>query len=174
MTKPLNLISALILFCLVSDVARAQKLERSVVASAAETLLGPNPATFTLSYVLGEAIGDLLPNPANNLFLTTGFVQPDEELQQILNQDISKSIVLYPNPASGNTVKLAFNNLPDGVYMIDIIDPIGRVLQTQTVTYQNNNFFYVPLDISQFKGGTYFVRVNNGVGFKGNAKLIKI
>jgi hypothetical protein len=174
MLKPIHLFFASILFCFIGNVTLAQTIERSVVASAAETLLGPNPANFTLSYVLGEVVGDLLPNPANSLFLTTGFVQPDDDLQVILNRDISKSILLYPNPASGNTVKLAFNNLPDGIYIIDIIDPIGRVLKTQTVTYQNNNFFYLPLDISQFKGGTYFIRVNNGVGFNGSVKLIKI
>jgi len=174
MIKPKYLFFALVLLCFTGNIASAQKLERSVVASAAETLLGPTPATFTLSYVLGEAIGDLLPNPGANLFFTTGFAQPDDELQQIINQDISKSILLYPNPTAGNTVKLAFNNLPDGVYIIDIIDPIGRVLKSQTVTYQNNNFFYLPLDISQFKGGTYFVRVNNGVGFNGSTKLIKL
>lgn len=163
---------------LLGNIAFGQTLERTVVASAAETLLGPIPKDFTLSYVLGEVAADIVP-PAggtntSTFFLTVGFAQPDIELQQVLNMDITKSILVYPNPTSGNTVKLAFNNQPDGVYAIDVIDPIGRVLQSQSVSYFNNNFFYLTLDISAFKGGVYFIRVINPMGFQGNVKLIKI
>lgn len=157
-----------------NNVVIAQTLQRTVVASSAETLTGPNPGTITLTYAVGETVSGLLPNATNNLFLTTGFLQPDNDLQQLLNSDLSKSILLYPNPVSGSSVKLAFNNLPDGEYMIDIIDPVGQILKSLTVNYRNNNLFYVPLDISQIKSGVYFIRVNNGAGFNRSVKLIKI
>jgi len=174
MVKFLHIFLLAFLLSIGKNIVVAQTLQRTVVASSAETLTGPNPGTITLSYVVGETVNGLLSNAGNNLFLTTGFLQPDNDLQQLLNNDLSKSILLYPNPVSGNSVKLAFNNLPDGEYVIDIIDPTGHILETQTTNYRNNNFFYLPLDISQIKLGVYFIRVNNGLGFNRSVKLIKI
>ena len=171
MMRHLRTFFSLSVIAFASHSAYAQTVERTVVANQAETLTSP---TFNMTYVLGEVVGDLLPNPGVNLFLTLGFIQPDIDLQQVANADISKSIILYPNPAKGSTVKLAFNNLPDGTYYIDIIDAVGRVLKSQTVNYSNNNFFYLPLDISQLAGGVYFIKVVNSLSFRGQIKLIKI
>ncbi|WP_295649339.1 T9SS type A sorting domain-containing protein [uncultured Mucilaginibacter sp.] len=157
------------------QVVCAQYLSRSVVANQAETLTSPN---LILTYVLGEPISDFLPNttPGTNapIFLTAGFHQPDIDVQTMLGTNISSSLVLYPNPASGGTVKLAFNHVPDGIYTVNLVDASGKILQTQSVTYSNHNFFYLTLDVSHLAGGIYFISVVNQLNFQGQVKLIKI
>ena len=156
-------------------IACAQYLSRSVVANQAETLTSPN---LILTYVLGEPISDFLPNttPGTNaaIFLTAGFHQPDVDVQTLLSTNISSSLVLYPNPASGGTVKLAFNHVPDGIYTVNLVDASGKILQTQSVTYSNHNFLYLTLDVSHLAGGIYFISVVNQLNFQGQVKLIKI
>ena len=156
-------------------IACAQYLSRSVVANQAETFTSPD---LILSYVLGEPISDFLPGttPGTNasLFLTAGFHQPDIEVQTLLSTSISSSLVLYPNPASGGTVKLAFNHVPDGIYTVNLVDAAGKILQTQSVTYTNNNFLYLTLDVSHLAGGVYFISVVSQLNFQGQVKLIKI
>jgi len=156
-------------------IACAQYLSRSVVANQAETFTSPD---LILTYVLGEPISDFLPGttPGTNasLFLTAGFHQPDIEVQTLLSTSISSSLVLYPNPASGGTVKLAFNHVPDGIYTVNLVDAAGKILQTQSVTYSNNNFLYLTLDVSHLAGGVYFISVVSQLNFQGQVKLIKI
>ena len=156
-------------------IACAQYLSRSVVANQAETFTSPD---LILTYVLGEPISDFLPGttPGTNasLFLTAGFHQPDIEVQTLLSTSISSSLVLYPNPASGGTVKLAFNHVPDGIYTVNLVDAAGKILQTQSVTYTNNNFLYLTLDVSHLAGGVYFISVVSQLNFQGQVKLIKI
>lgn len=160
----------LILIILFGNIAYGQTVGRNAVSAAGETFIN---SQISISYVLGEAVADPLPNTSAGKFLTAGFSQPDIEVQEIANTDISKSIVLYPNPATGGIVKLGFNHVPDGIYTIDVIDPTGRILQTQTLTYSNGDFFYLPIDVSQLKGGVYFIKVINKLNFQGQVKLIK-
>ncbi len=162
-------LSFLILFC--GHTAFGQFIARDVIGAAAESF---TITDLSITYVLGETVGDLLGNPDANKYLTVGFAQPDAEVQEVLNMDISKSIIVYPNPTTGGIVKLAFNHVPDGIYTIDVIDPTGRILQTQTITYSSDNLFYLPLDVSQLKGGIYFIKVVNQLNFQGQVKLIKI
>lgn len=148
----------------------AQTLSRTVVAAGTETFTTPN---ITISYVLGEVVGELLPDANANLFLTTGFVQPTIDVQ-LAGTSIPQTLIVYPNPVHGGSVKLAFNKMPDGVYTISIIDQTGRILQSQSVTYSLNSFYYVPLDISRLSGGVYYIKVVNNLNFQATVKLIKI
>jgi len=148
---------------------RAQAVTRTSVDAAGETLTKPG---ISLSYVIGEAVGDLLSNPGANKYLTTGFIQPDVEVSQMLTGS-SKALAVYPNPTNGGIVKLAFNHVPDGTYIINLYDAKGKVLQSQTVVYTSQSFFYFPIDVSHYAGGTYFIQVVDPMKFQGEVKLIK-
>jgi len=151
--------------------SHAQYITRSVVSSSGDTYKNSD---ITLSYVAGEAIGGLLYNTTINphLYLTTGFEQPDLEVSQVL-ADSPKSLAIYPNPANGGVVKLAFNHVPDGVYTINVFDASGKILQSQTFDYKAINYYYYPIDISHYAAGMYFVQVVNPMLFHGEVKLIK-
>ncbi len=164
-----NLLLAVCFTIFGSGIARAQVLTRTSVDAAGETL---SQSGISLTYVIGEAIGDLLSNPGENKYLTTGFIQPDVEVSQVL-ASTAKTLALYPNPTNGGIVKLAFNHVPDGVYNINVYDAKGKILQTQQVNYSSSSFFYFPIDVSHYAGGTYFIQVVNPVKFSGEVKLIK-
>jgi len=151
--------------------SHAQFITRSVISSAGDTYTSPD---ITLSYVAGEAIGGLLYNTTVNphLYLTTGFEQPDVEVSQMLANS-PKSLAIYPNPANGGVVKLAFNHVPDGVYTINVFDAAGKILQSQTFDYKSIDYYYYPIDISHYAAGMYFVQVVNPALFHGEVKLIK-
>ncbi|MBW4889826.1 T9SS type A sorting domain-containing protein [Mucilaginibacter sp. HMF5004] len=163
----------LLLFATVlsGKIACAQSISRDVVANAAETFVQPG---LTLSTTLGEPYGELLVNAGANLFFTTGFAQPDIDVQTILGLSNANSLILFPNPATGGTVKLSFNHVPDGVYTVSLIDASGKVLSSQEVNYSLGAFAYLPIDVSRLSGGVYFIRVFNRVNFQGQVKLIKI
>ena len=172
MNNPLrNLLIICITVLAIHSTSYAQYLSRSVVSSAGDTYKNSD---ISLSYVAGEAIGGLLYNTTVNphLYLTTGFEQPDLEVSQVL-ADSPKSLAIFPNPANGGVVKLAFNHVPDGVYTINVFDASGKILQSQTVDYKSINYYYFPIDISHYAAGIYFVQVVNPMLFHGEVKLIK-
>lgn len=164
-----NLLIAVALITIGITMAEGQTITRSSVDSQGETVTAGG---VTLSYVIGEAIGDLLSNTAANKYLTAGFLQPDVEISQVLANN-AKALALYPNPTNGGSVKLAFNNVPDGTYTINLYDAAGKLLQTQSVNYSKTDYYFFPLDVSKYKGGTYFIQVVNPVKFQGEVKLIK-
>jgi hypothetical protein len=154
-----------------SHIACAQFISRDVVSNAAETF---TTGGLSITTTLGEPYGELLINSGANLFMTTGFAQPDIDIQNVLGTASTSSLILFPNPATGSTVKLSFNRVPDGVYTVSLIDASGKTLQSQDVNYYLGAFAYLPIDISHLSGGVYFIRVFNRTSFSGEVKLLKL
>jgi len=150
--------------------ANAQSIERSFVGNAGATASAGN---IIISYAIGEYMIDTVINNGTGRFLTSGFIQPDNDIQ-LSNTDISKNLIVFPNPSTNGHVKLSFNNLPDASYNIQVIDALGQILQTQTANYQNHNFYYITLDLSALKGGLYFIKVTSNLGFHGDVKIVKL
>jgi hypothetical protein len=171
MYKILPITSLLIVLFGSVQLADAQSISRSVNASAAETL---SSGQTSITFVLGESVADLFANSDEQKYLTTGFNQPDVELKQLAEAHPDKPFIVYPNPTRTGLIKLVFNDLPEATYSIEIIDGLGRVLQSQTAVYVKNSFLYMPLDISAYAKGVYFVRVKKGLTVAGQVKLIKI
>lgn len=148
----------------------AQTIARSFVGNAGETL---TKGGLTITYTVGEFSGDLvLPATSNGAILTIGYTQPDEI--PLANTDLSKHLIAFPNPNTTGKMKLNFNNMPNDTYTIDVVDVLGRVMQTTKAEYKDHNFYYIDMDISRLKGGTYFIRVKGNQNFQGEVKIIKI
>ncbi|MEX6688798.1 T9SS type A sorting domain-containing protein [Danxiaibacter flavus] len=158
-----------IVICSFVTHSNAQTISRSVICPAGETVIKPQ---LSLTYVIGEPVADLLAVPQVHKYLTVGFAQPDIELKEILNADISNKVTLFPNPAS-SIVKIALNNVPDANYSIDLVDMMGRILQTININFSNNNYLYVEMNVAQYASGMYVVRVRSDKDFKGQVKLLK-
>jgi hypothetical protein len=47
-------------------------------------------------------------------------------------------IIIYPNPVTGKTVQLRFNNEPAGKYNVQLLNSLGQVLQTNSVVLDGN------------------------------------
>jgi len=171
MKRPILRIFLALFLLFSSHIASAQFISRDVVANAAETFTAGG---LSLNTTLGEPYGELLVNLNASLYMTTGFAQPDIDIQNVLSASLPDALVLFPNPASGGTVKLSFNHVPDGVYTVSLIDASGKTLQSQEVNYSLGSFAYLPIDVSHLSGGVYFIRVYNRMNFQGQVKLIKI
>jgi hypothetical protein len=169
--RHLQKIFSILLLISFGNIAYGQSISRSVIGAAGETL---SNSSASITYTVGETVAETLSNPDANKYLTIGFNQPDIDIKTVLDQNISKSIVLFPNPVAGGVVKVAFNNVPDGVYTIDLIDASGKILQSMSVSFSSDNLLYVPIDVSQLKSGVYFIKVVNNLNFQGEVKLIKI
>lgn len=148
----------------------AQTLGRTFVGNAGETLTKGN---ITITYTVGEFTGDLiLPAASSGTVLTVGFTQPDEI--PLVNTDLSKHLIAFPNPNTTGKMRLSFNGMPNGNYTIEVIDVLGRIMQTTTADYKDHNFSYIDMDISRLKGGIYFISVKGDQNFHGEVKIIKI
>ncbi len=148
----------------------AQKISRDVVASAAETV---KTQGISVTYVLGEAVGDLFGSFSNSRFLTAGFGQPDIEIKEVLDKNPNTRFVVYNNPTRTGLAKLAFNKVPDGNYTIQLIDVLGRTLQQITQKISNNNLVYIDINIAGYASGVYLLRIQSNVNIGGELKLIK-
>ena len=156
------------IFC--CNFALGQTLNRTVVSSGGGTATAGN---IILAYNIGEPTASFLVNQAAGQALLTGFIQPDFDITVTAPNNISSQLVLFPNPTNTGVSKLDFKNIPDGSYQVDIVDAVGHVLYTRTILYAKNNNINVDLNVTNFKGGTYYVRVRNG-NVQGQLKLIKL
>jgi hypothetical protein len=146
-----------------------QSISRSVISSGGGTVTTGN---IMLSYNLGEPVADLLVNTTN--ILTLGFMQVDTDPGiEAATINITQQLVVFPNPTITGVTKLDFKEIPDGSYQVEILDAIGHVLYTKTVAYAKNNNLNLDLNVTNFKGGTYYIRVKNGKA-QGQVKLVKL
>lgn len=148
----------------------AQKISRDVVATAAETV---KVSGISVTYVLGEAVGDLFGSFSNSRFLTAGFGQPDIEIKEVLDKNPNTRFVVYNNPTRTGLAKLAFNKVPDGNYTVQVVDVLGRTLQQITQKISNNNLVYIDINIAGYASGVYLLRIQSNVNIGGELKLIK-
>jgi len=151
------------------NTACAQLLDRSVTSSAGESNSANN---ISLTYAIGESVTDLFQNATAGKIITAGFIQGD----QVINMPfaiITRELAVFPNPTAGNSAKLDMRNMPDGNYTVELCDVIGRILFSKTIQYTKDFSLNLDLDISRYKGGTYYIRVRNELA-KGTVKLVKL
>lgn len=170
MTK--TIFTSLMLLAAVTAVnfAYGQSFSRTVVGSAGGTTTVNN---VVFAYNIGEPVADLLINTPARTALTVGFIQPDNSSSTTPTALANQQLIVYPNPVTGGIAKLDFRDIPDGTYMVDIVDAVGHVLYTRTIAYSKNNNINLDLNVSNFKGGTYYVRVKNDKA-SGQVKLVKL
>jgi hypothetical protein len=166
-----NFIVILAVIFAVNTSVSAQSIQRQVVATAGRYT---NQGSIAISFTVGEPVADLFPNVFQGKALTAGFQQPDPEIQENIYRDSSNYFVLFPNPTIDGKTKLGFRDVPNGTYTIDIIDALGRVVQTTTVEYFNHNFLYVDLDVTNLARAVYFIRIRSDKNFRGELKLMRL
>lgn len=73
---------------------------------------------------------------ANGNYLRTRSIQPATELSALKMPAAknSNNIQVYPNPATGGTITLQFHKVIPGDYNIDLVDVLGRPVQSQRTT----------------------------------------
>ena len=150
----------------------AQTLSPQVIASGGgffETSIG------SLSWTLGEPVTETFTNGGINVILTQGFQQPEKlstGISEVVLDNVSVNI--YPNPAETN-VLLEFSYDKSDRISIEIVDMLGRTLTTDQVDVYKDQEVRYDLDVSNFAGGMYLVRLTNESGeLLGTYKLQKV
>lgn len=165
----LPFITVLSLLLFYANTAYTQTISRDVTSSAGGSLVH---ADASITFILGEVVGEVLTNPSTINYVSIGFIQPDIEVKELLSRAL-QDLIVYPNPTRNGLVKLSFNNIPEGNYTIEIFDILGRMHQKQLISYLKNNFLYVDLNVSSLSKGMYHIKVYSD-NFQGQVKLIKL
>ena len=68
-------------------------------------------------------------------------------------------ISVYPNPVTNDNITIQFNKVPDGDYIIELTDVLGRtVLQKRVTVNMEDQVQTLPVSRS-YARGTYLVKV---------------
>jgi len=147
----------------------AQSLSRNVVCSAGTTV---TTTKYSVTYIVGETVGDLFEDKFNWHYLTAGFAQPDLNIQDVIYSNLN--FLVFPNPVNvSSSVKLAFKNAPEGKYSLYLIDAMGRQLQSREVYYRPSFFAYQEFAVSEYPKGVYFIKIVCNDQFKGALSFVR-
>lgn len=140
--------------------AQAQSLTREVIASSGGYSVS---SVGSLSWTLGETVVETVENPSINLILTQGFQQPDELDDDVSIWELPKSNVfvsLYPNPTIQSIrMDLQYDNTSR--ITIELIDMLGRVLNTDNLDVLKGQMSNYQLDVSTLSAGMYMFRLTS-------------
>lgn len=138
----------------------SQMLTPTVIASAGGFATAAGPNAFTLSYTVGEMTMVETFN-ANNIWLTQGFQQPNDQLVGILDmvKDEYGSFVVYPNPAVDN-VWYGFELPEAGRVSVGIFNVIGQNIgQLYEGNYDSGKIIQ-QTNVSTLAAGLYMMTMN--------------
>ncbi len=79
--------------------------------------------------------------------------------------DYDISLDVYPNPAKDN-VNLLFKDVDEQVVTIELIDLLGKTIQTQVIQ-TTAGLFTTLIDIAACEAGTYYIKVTGNQWYKG-------
>ncbi|UAY51259.1 T9SS type A sorting domain-containing protein [Ferruginibacter albus] len=82
------------------------------------------------------------------------------------------TIMIYPNPVSGNVIGLKFENMPKGSYVMRLINNSGQEVSTQEIDHNGNNS-YQTIRVGDLSKGLYNLEITGNDNFKKSLKVIK-
>jgi len=80
------------------------------------------------------------------------------------NDELQKSLSVYPNPSSNGLFKLAVGETLKAGATVRVVDALGRVVLNQTLNATNIAVHSVNLDLSKEKAGVYTLQVRTDAG----------
>lgn len=98
---------------------------------------------------------------ANSNFLSTSPKNKTTEIAVTARPEekFSKLIAVYPNPVTTSHISVQFNKVPQGDYVVELLDVLGRSVTARKLTI-NNETQVQPLSISKGSAkGVYMVKV---------------
>jgi len=89
---------------------------------------------------------------------------PEQELSvrpEQVSRELSVEVLVYPNPTSSSQVTLSLKGFAVGDVFISIVTPNGVSIVEKTDKVEHTTTS-IPLDISSFAKGVYYVNVRQG------------
>jgi hypothetical protein len=102
---------------------------------------------------------------ANSNFLSTRpqVIKPELQNVQLTRtpaaDKFAKRISVYPNPVTNDNITLQFNKVPNGDYVIELTDVLGRSVLQKRITINNEDQTHSLFISRNSAGGTYLVKV---------------
>jgi hypothetical protein len=158
-------------FLLSGIVARAQSIERYVIASTGGSYY--DLVNFEMDYTVGEIAVITLSDASN--YLTQGFQQPFVDPGVSVNENLFTdfNISYFPNPTSEN-LTLNISNAGDREFKVELFDVLGQRITTQTGIAGYNGTASISIDMQNCATGNYYLRISNGNDLVKNLKILKI
>lgn len=153
----------LIICVMTSAAANGQSISRDVIASAGDFY---SSTAGSLSWTLGETVIETVENGSVNVILTQGFQQPDERDFPIGIRQIPVNSVfvnLYPNPTV-QFVRLDVKYDNTSRIKIELVDMLGRVLNSDNLDVMKGQSSNYQLDVSSLAAGMYMFRLTTSKG----------
>lgn len=165
-----NVLTALMLACIVTGVFAQPSIERSVVASGGGTY--SNGSTLSLDYTIGEPVITTVSSIGN--ILTQGFQQPFSSVNVSVNEETQNDLELslWPNPAV-NFAEICIYAKAGEKVNIRLVDLLGRNIGETNETADSRGVLRTIMNIENITPGYYFVCVRAG-DINKTLKILKI
>jgi parallel beta-helix repeat protein len=95
--------------------------------------------------------------PASALYIVTGSLALDNNINQVITSSTQVSIKAYPNPFA-NYIEISIAGGIAGEYKLMLVDAIGRIVWTKS-GIKNEGAFQQTINTSTLERGAYFVKV---------------
>jgi len=104
---------------------------------------------------------------------TTFTTDTDVYIDHTATATVEPSVRIYPNPVR-EQFTLYIDNLPQGVYTLEIYNALGDLVQ-QVFTGQqfNTQFYNTSINIGNLPNGMYFARLYNGTSVMKTVRIVK-
>ncbi|GAB4327781.1 MAG: hypothetical protein OHK0038_01560 [Flammeovirgaceae bacterium] len=83
-----------------------------------------------------------------------------DKATSVEDNELSKSILLYPNPSQGK-FEISLQNLSLGSWQVQIFDVKGRMIANQIIENQHTQYEH-SFDLNNQPKGQYFIKLSNG------------
>lgn len=173
----MNRLVALVFATLSVIAANAQQtsFSREVIAAGGDFFIS---SAGSLSWTLGETVIETFENNSINIILTQGFQQPDEFVKNdttgIWELPSSNTLLkLYPNPTA-HFVKLELKHDADSKLKIELVDMLGRVINTDHFEAGKGQVSNYQLDVSSLSAGMYMFRLTGNGQILNSYKFQKV
>lgn len=126
----------------------------------------------TSSYCVSQSIGEVVVQyiHSDNIDLTQGFQQPSTKRFDVVPPN-GNGVKVYPNPVKTILTLELFGDLSTK-YRLVIFGINGSIYRESTYTCIDKYWHKIPIDVSDFSRGTYFLKV---IAFDGTiSRLFKV
>jgi hypothetical protein len=115
--------------------------------------------------------------PAGLHYYRLRLVRPDGTLDNaapvlITTEGAAATASIFPNPLTGDVLRLQYPTAADGPVAFRIYDRLGRLLRTSTVTLATG-LNVVPLSVANLIPGLYILRWQDAQGKTGSRKFVR-
>ncbi|MDO7845050.1 T9SS type A sorting domain-containing protein [Hymenobacter sp. M29] len=156
--------------CFLSSFVVERSLSGDTLAWTRLATVAPRPPDAQYQYVDAQAPGGLH-------YYRLRLLRPDGSLDNVApalvtSEGASATASIFPNPVTGDVLRLQYPTAADGTVVFRIYDRLGRRLRTTSVAL-TTGLNVVPLSLTNLIPGLYILRWQDAQGRTGSRKFVR-